>query len=117
MDRYLCCGSDRTTDADPLFCNACDGLVFDKLIERLAREKQAHDRALATLGPWGRVLYGFRYRFGSRMRSSQISYSVDRRRWWHGGQTLAERAWLSLVPAVCASKRVWTLAERFGHPG
>ena len=72
MDKYLCCGSDRVTDA--AFCQVCIEVELDKLVEWATRESQRHELAVAALGPWGRV----RYWFGCWMSSSAIAYYGDR---------------------------------------
>src|SRR6266567_3202119 len=111
MDKYLCCGRDRTTDSR--FCEACIEVAVDELVEQATRDAQAHELAVAALRPWGRV----RYWFGCWLASIAIAYwGAERCRWWHGGERLRDRAWLFVFPALGASKRVYTLAERFGRP-
>jgi hypothetical protein len=82
MDKYLCCGRERTTDAR--FCEACIEVAVDELVEQATREARASELA-AALGPWGR----FRLWFGSWLSSISIAYwGAEQCRWWHGGREL-----------------------------
>jgi hypothetical protein len=106
-----CCTCGRATDAR--CCEACLPVVVDAIVEQATRDARVHDLAVAALGPWGRV----RYWFGSWLASTSIAYwGAERYRWWQSGQRLRERAWLLIFPALAASERVYTLAERFGRP-
>src|SRR3954453_13749944 len=100
MNKHVCCGRDR----DPRFCEAC-GLALGGLAGEASRS-QARDRAVAALGPWGRAWYWF----GSWLGGGGGPYDGDGYRWWHGGQTPLQRAWLLLVPALGASERLFALA-------
>jgi hypothetical protein len=106
MDKCLCCGRDN----DVRSCEAC-GVALGGLDGEASRSR-ARDRAVAALGPWGRA----RYWFGAWLGSASVAYYGDGHRWWHGGHTLLQRAWLLLVPALGASERLFALAAEFGRP-
>jgi hypothetical protein len=112
MGTCVICEDQQPGNARLCGADACIEAFLALLAKDVAREVRAHKRAVAALGPWGRI----RYWFWRWMASSESAYYGDGVRWWHGGLTLTRRAWVLLTPALGASEHVHTLAEKFGRP-